>query len=237
MNCSGLFAPSRKAALFIVVLAVTGSLKAADRYIKPKQLDVVALLPPPPAPDSGEQKAELAMVIEARRRATQEELARADAEEKKMTFVTFSPAIGKRLDPEQLPKTAALFAQVQSDTENLVDVGKDHWQRRRPYEIAPNDLPPPNANKKPSFAYPSGHSTQATVMALLLADLLPERREAILAQGRQIGWDRVMLGRHYESDIVVGRVLGQAIVRQLHANPEFEHDFTEAKKEIKTAMQ
>ena len=62
--------------------------------------------------------------------------------------------------------------------------------------------------------------------------MYPEKRDAILAQGQQIGWDRVALGRHYETDIFAGRVLGQAIVRQLHANPEFEHDFADVKKEI-----
>jgi hypothetical protein len=41
-----------------------------------------------------------------------------------------------------------------------------------------------------------------------------------------------MLGRHYETDIFGGRVLGQAIVRQLHENPAFEHDFAGVKAEI-----
>jgi acid phosphatase (class A) len=236
MNRKTTFAYGHRVLVAIALLSfVAGPLNAAERYLKQKQLDVIALLPPPPAPDSAEQKAELAMVVEAHRRATQEELARADVEEKKMTFVTFAPSIGKPLDPEQLPKTADLFAQVQKDAENLVDVGKDHWQRPRPYDAAPNDLPHPEKKPKPSFAYPSGHSAQATAMALLLAELYPERQEAILAQGQQIGWDRVMLDRHYESDIVAGRVLGKAIVRQLHANPEFEHDFAEVKKEIQQA--
>ena len=67
---------------------------------------------------------------------------------------------------------------------------------------------------------------------MLLAELYPDKRDAILAEGRQIGWDRVLLGRHYETDVFAGRVLGQAIVRQLHENPAFEHDFAAVKAEI-----
>jgi acid phosphatase (class A) len=217
------------AALAAVALSQV-PLCAAEHYLLPGKLDVVALLPAPPAPDSAEQNADLATTIEAHKHATKEELARADAEEKKMTFVNFAGSVGTSLDPEALPKTAALFARAQKEAEQVVDVGKEHWQRARPYTVDPIALP--HADKKPSFSYPSGHSTRGTVMALLLAELYPERRDAILAQGRQIGWDRVALGRHYETDIFAGRVLGQAIVRQLHANPEFEHDFGEVKKEI-----
>ena len=74
-------------------------------------------------------------------------------------------------------------------------------------------------------------------MAMLLAEMYPEKRDAILAEGRQIGWDRVMLGRHYETDVFAGRVLGQAIVRQLHQSPAFESAFAEVKAEIKASTE
>ena len=81
-------------------------------------------------------------------------------------------------------------------------------------------------------AYPSGHSTAGTVMALVLAEMFPEKRDALLAIGRSIGWHRVMLARHYPTDVVARRVLAQAIVRELDANPQFQHDLAAAKAEI-----
>ena len=84
-------------------------------------------------------------------------------------------------------------------------------------------------------SYPSGHSTVGTVDALVLAELFPEKRAAILALGRQIGWDRVLTGYHFLTDVRAGRVLGQAIVRELMANPAFQHDLAEAKAEIAAA--
>jgi acid phosphatase (class A) len=66
----------------------------------------------------------------------------------------------------------------------------------------------------------------------VLAELFPEKREAILTIGRDIGWDRVLIGKHFPTDVYAGRVLGQAIVRELRANAAFEHDLANAKAEI-----
>jgi len=70
----------------------------------------------------------------------------------------------------------------------------------------------------------------------VLAEVFPEKKEAILQIGRDIGWDRVLIGKHFLSDIQAGRVLGQAIVRELLASPAFQHDLAEAKAEIRSAQ-
>ncbi|MEI9865666.1 MAG: hypothetical protein WDN00_14170 [Limisphaerales bacterium] len=60
------------------------------------------------------------------------------------------------------------------------------------------------------------------VLALILADLLPEKHDAILAHARQMGWHRVQIARHYPTDIYAGRVLAQEIVRKMKENPDFQ---------------
>jgi hypothetical protein len=40
----------------------------------------------------------------------------------------------------------------------------------------------------------------------------------------------------YQTDIYAGRVLAQAIVREMKANPDFQRDFAEAKAEIAAAQ-
>ncbi|HVU26447.1 MAG TPA: hypothetical protein VHG71_01765 [Verrucomicrobiae bacterium] len=42
---------------------------------------------------------------------------------------------------------------------------------------------------------------------------------------------------HYPTDIYTGRVLAQAIVCELKANPDFQHDFIEVKAKITVAQQ
>lgn len=212
----------------LAILCFTRVSAAATGYLPGGQLDVVALLAPPPEADSPEQATDLAAVQAAFKNRTKadEELAKA---QKEITFYSFAPVIGPVLDVEQLPRTTALFEKVAKDNKQAVDAGKEHWKRTRPYEIDPSLL---HGDKEPSPSYPSGHSTRGTAYALLLAELFPEKKDEILKYGREIGWRRVVTGKHYPTDIYAGRVLGQAIVRQLHASPEFEHDLAAAKAEI-----
>lgn len=211
-----------------VWLTFAAPLLAQERYLALGKPDVLSLLPAPPAAGSHEQTADLAEVQQAVKNRTPEEVAHGKAESD-FSLSNFSPAIGSGFQPDKLPKTAALFSKVMAETKTVTDVGKKYWKRPRPYEVDPKLL---EGEKETSFGYPSGHSTRATVMAMLLADLYPDKRDAIWAIGRQIGWDRVALGRHYETDVFAGRVLGQAIVHELYNSPAFELDFAAAKAEI-----
>jgi acid phosphatase (class A) len=73
------------------------------------------------------------------------------------------------------------------------------------------------------------------VLALILADLFPAQREAIVAEARSIGWHRVMIARHYPTDIYAGRVLAQAIAERMKENGDFQKDLAAAKSEIAAA--
>ena len=130
---------------------------------------------------------------------------------------------------EQLPKTIAFIHRVKADADNITDAAKEHWKRPRPITINPTLVP--DAKEK-SFSYPSGHSTEGTVMALVLAELCPDRSETILATGRGIGWRRVEIGRHYPTDIYAGRTLARAIVAEMKKSAKFQRQFAEAKNEI-----
>jgi acid phosphatase (class A) len=74
------------------------------------------------------------------------------------------------------------------------------------------------------------------VLALVLTDLFPDKRDALLARAREIGWHRVELARHYPTDIFAGRVLAQAIVREMKNDPDFQKDLAAAKSEIAAAI-
>jgi acid phosphatase (class A) len=204
---------------------------AADTYLAPGHPDGVALLAPPPAAGSAEEAADLASVRAVYDARTPAEEARAK-KDSGLGFSLFAPAIGPVFQLEKLPKTQALLAKVKQEIGEVIDIPKDHWQRRRPYQL---DEHLSLGKPEPSPGYPSGHSTRGTVYAGVLAELFPEQREPILAVGRQIGWDRVLIGKHFPTDVQAGRVLGLAIVRELKASPAFQHDLAEAQAEIKAA--
>lgn len=215
-----------------LLLLIAPSLLAGSNYLAPGHPDGVALLAPPPAPGSAEEAADLASARAVFKARTPAEEARA-AKDNGLSIFLFAPAVGPVLQPGKLPKTEALFHKVKKDITEPLDTAKDHWQRRRPYQMDEQlSLEPPET----SFGYPSGHSTRGTVQALLLAELFPEKKEAVLAIGRNIGWDRVLIGKHFPTDIYAGRVLGQAIVRELLASPAFQHDLAEAKAEVQAAQ-
>ncbi|HEU5124865.1 MAG TPA: phosphatase PAP2 family protein [Verrucomicrobiae bacterium] len=213
-------------ALLLSALMAT-PLPAAERYLSDaQQPDILTLLPPPPV--GVEQAADLATVRAVHNSTSSNELAQAKTEGNFKVFV-FTPAIGDFFQPGKFPKTEAFFKRVRRDSDHIVNLGKDHWKRLRPINADPS------LNwgvRDSSFSYPSGHSTRATIYALLLAEIFPDRKDEILAIGRQTGWHRVQMAMHYPSDIFAGRVLAQAVVRKLKNDPEFEHEFAEVKEEL-----
>ena len=198
------------------------------RYLTAGQPDSVELLAPPPVPNSAEQAADMAAVVAVSRACSTNDAALAFGE-KKFSIFNFAPAISECSQRGKLPKTEALFERVQEDAAAVTDKAKDHWRRPRPYTLNPSLA---SGKLEKSFSYPSGHATEGMVLALVLAELFPDRREAILAIGRNLGWHRVWIGRHYPTDVYAGRVLARAIVREMRANPDFQHDVAEAKAEI-----
>ncbi|MGO8679270.1 MAG: phosphatase PAP2 family protein [Limisphaerales bacterium] len=211
------------------LVAVAGSLRAeALLYLPAGQPDSAVLLAPPPLPHSAEQAADLAAVVAACRGCTTNDAALAFGE-KKFSIFNFAPAIGGFFQPGRLPRTEAFFHHLQKDAAAAADAAKDYWKRPRPFMVDPSLA---SGSLEKSFGYPSGHATEGMVLALVLAELFPDRREAILAIGRDLGWHRVGIGRHYPTDIYAGRVFALAIVRQMKTNPAFQHDLAEAKAEI-----
>jgi acid phosphatase (class A) len=197
-------------------------------YLPDGKPDAIALLAPPPLPDSAEQAADMAEVKAVYHAATSNDIAAAYSE-KKFDIFNFTPAIGDFFQPGKFPKTEAFFEKVQSDAAAVTDNAKDFYKRPRPYVTDPSLV---NGKLEKSFSYPSGHSTESMVLALVLADLFPDRQDAIIAKARTIGWHRVQTARHYPTDIYAGRVLAQAIVREMKKSPDFQKDFEEAKAEI-----
>jgi acid phosphatase (class A) len=96
----------------------------------------------------------------------------------------------------------------------LLDVGlstykaKDHYKRIRPFVVHKSGTCYPNLRTDGS--YPSGHSAIGWGYALVLAELIPSRADAILQRGRDYGQSRLVCDAHWQSDIDAGRVISAA---------------------------
>jgi acid phosphatase (class A) len=218
--------------LFSLVLAITPlSALAGLNFLAPGQPDAATLLAPPPLIDSAEQAADMDEVRAVYHVAGSNDIAVAYSE-KKFTVFNFTAAVGAFFVETNLPKTGAFFKKVQTDAETVTDLGKDYFHRPRPYSTDTNLI---NGKLEKSFSYPSGHSTESMVLALVLAEAVPGQHDAIIAQARQIGWHRVQIARHYPTDIYAGRVLAQAIVRELNKSDAFQKELAEVRAEIEAA--
>lgn len=197
--------------------------------------DPLMLLPDPPVFGSDEANADAfsAQHVYATRSAADLALAK---DENVLTIFHFSQSIGPWFVKGKFPKTEALFAKIEAEARVATNRGKSHWQRLRPYNAFPDRFPDSvEHNPKTDYSYPSGHSTRGMLFATIFAELIPEKREAILAQGKQIGWLRVEAGCHFPEDVFAGRILGLSVAHALLQNPEFQRDLAAAKAELASA--
>jgi len=209
-------------------------------YLQPAELpDGVALLPPPPAAGSAAVAAD-----EEAYRATRKlkdtprwKLAEKDAELRfPQATEVFSCALGMAISAEKTPHLNMLLRRVRMDASRANDKPKDHYKRPRPFMVTkePSCTPKEEARMKPD-SYPSGHASIGWAWALTLAEVAPDRADAILARGYAYGQNRVVCGVHYASDVEAGRVIGAATVSRLHTNPVFQAQIAEARKEVEAA--
>jgi len=131
----------------------------------------------------------------------------------------FNAAVGSDLSnlAPTLFKGLPLFLKRVDAVKN---VAKDSIARPRPFVG--------DASFKPclplesTYSYPSGHSTWFAAASMLLADLLPERRERLLEVGLQGGYVRAYCQVHYPSDVLAGQRLAAAITRDVIASPQWQ---------------
>jgi acid phosphatase (class A) len=207
---------------------------AAPMYLAPDAVDVAALLPGPPSPGSEQDQGDLQCVLDVQASRTDEQVARARGEED-LTVFAFADVLGPGFNAQACPKTAKLFDQVKFDSRVFSGRAKSLWNRVRPFKADPR-VHGAATHPETDFSHPSGHSTRGMLMAELLAQIFPDRRAALIDRGRQIGWDRVILGMHYPTDVFAGQTLGHALTPKFLASEKFNRDFDEARREMRAAL-
>jgi acid phosphatase (class A) len=197
-------------------------------YLPSDSDDFRAIMGDPPAKGSEEARRELEIVLREQSRRTPADVARIQAEANRMV-VAFAEVLGPKLTATELPLTFALIRDAGNDTGERIEDSKRVWNRSRPYED--------DARVKPSIALPTGSSypaaiaVSARIYAVLLGELFPEKRSALLARGWLIGWGRVMAGVHYPSDVSAALKLGDYFAQRLLSSPGFRADLEKAKGE------
>jgi acid phosphatase (class A) len=203
--------------------------------LAPADVDPARLLPPPPAEGSDQQKAEIAELHKIQDARTPDELKRAQWDSEHEDPAAFYATLGPAFDLAKLPKTRELLAIVDREQSQAKKIGKAYFKRPRPWIVDATIQGCEHADDKPLSSYPSGHSTMAFSMGVVLADLMPDKAPAILARASDYAHSRLVCGVHYRSDIVAGQELGAAVAVQLIHNPSLKPQFDAAHEELAAA--
>lgn len=199
--------------------------------------DSLALLPPPPTAGS----AALAADEEANRKAlafrgtARFALATEDAN---LLFPraagTFSCALGAPVTETDTPRLYLLLRRVLGDAGASTGRAKNQYKRQRPFLVNKEATctPDEEAEIGKQGSYPSGHCAVGWAWALVLAELAPDRADAILSRGRAFAESRVVCNVHWQADANEGRMMGAATVARLHADPAFRADLEAARREL-----
>lgn len=232
----------RRAAWFAASLATLLALGVAvwqyeggPRFLHADPGQFVAGFASPPAADSADTRRELDELLAIQQTRTPREIEAARADRKTEVW-QFAAALGlQREQMRDMDALSKLAEQVESEVRPYVRAAKYHFLRLRPYEIEAR-LKPCIDDVRDDLSYPSGHATYGYVTALLLADLVPERRTQILARAQEFARQRMVCGVHFPSDLAAGRRGAESLAQLVLASPEYRVASEPARRELRAAL-
>jgi len=201
--------------------------------------DSISLLPPPPEEGSAEFAADIA-AYEAGWRlkdTPRGNLAIDDADISAQAIGRhFAESFGFELAPQTTPVTYSLVSRAAATLGWYgVIKAKQHYQRPRPFMYYNTRSCHPIEEEddlRASGSYPSGHTAYGWGVALILAEISPERQDALLQRGFEFGQSRIICGAHWQSDVQAGYIMGAATIAKLHTDPAFIRQLAAAKHEV-----
>lgn len=219
--------------LILTCFLLATSLFADQYYIDKNSVNLVELLAPPPKDGSFEDKEDLGGVLKAQGKRTKVQGERAILDANLSVF-RFADVMGADFTPAKLPLTTTLFDNLKLDGDEIVRNVKDAYKRPRPFlaSSAVHSLKPDTKGG----SYPSGHTTFAYECAVILSKMVPEKKYEIFMRAEEYGYNRVVLGVHYPSDIMAGRIGGTLLANEFLKSEKFMVDFEAAKAELRGVL-
>jgi acid phosphatase (class A) len=220
-------------ALAVVLLSVChaqAQKPAEETYLATEELDSTFFMAPAPSAEASRKEAEVVFALQQTR--TELQLARCMADIPQTVF-RFADVVGDNFTSTKLPKAAAFFHRVYRTESAFNKQGKTKWERPRPPAFDARVKP---IEKLDNGAYPSGHSAFSYLSAIVLADIVPEKREAIFARAIEFANNRVLGGMHFPTDIEAGRQMAVMVAVLMYRNPTFKKDLEEARAEVRSVL-
>jgi acid phosphatase (class A) len=188
------------------------------------------VLPAPPESGSLAAQADMEAVLEVQARRTPADAAWAGAVLKEDAFASCAPVIGSWFKKDSLPLTDALLQDASKDSRAVGSAVKKVFARSRPWVV--DAAVKPCVELPKSDSYPSEFSMQTFVRAGVLAEIFPEKREALLVVAHRAAWARIVGGVHFPTDDVGGRLMAEFLVAEFRKSPAFVAAVQQARAEV-----
>ena len=161
-----------------------------EGYIAEEELpdSLILIPPPPPVPGSAAFAAdeEIARKTFALRNTPRFDLAASDFDLRFPVFVShFSCALDAEITEEAAPYLHNLLRRSFSNLALSTYAAKNYYQRKRPFQFnnEPIAVPDMKSALENDPSYPSGHSALGWGIALILAEVAPDRADELIARG------------------------------------------------------
>ncbi len=221
--------------LAIILFAGAPSFAEEPPCPKPDPLPISVMLLAPPCDDCEETAGELAELLKLQKLRTPDQAKHA-TDDSERTIGRFLDEIGIQID-DQLPVAGHLFKCIAEAAKDEIRDAKMTFHRTRPYKLPHNGLQFLKELKDDdSFSYPSGHATYGTIVGLVVAEMIPEKRGKIIKRIENYGFSRMVAGVHFRSDVYAGQVAGAAITTSLFRNEDFRNAFEKARAEVRQSL-
>ena len=117
-------------------------------------------------------------------------------------------AIEQYCKENNLEYNEGLCESIVDQSKPTIKYFKDMFAVKRPFEIDGTlDVLPSTTNNTRS--YPSGHATQAMLVALHLSEKHPDHKDALIRAAKECGLGRIVAGFHYPMDYKTGNLLAE----------------------------
>lgn len=224
----------KRSVLLLLMLLIGQPALADGSGASPAVAVLPNLLPPPPAAGSAAAQRDLQAVLTVQRSRTAQDMAAAKADTERSVF-RFADVLGSGMQAAALPKTAAFFERVAKFDKAEAKAAKLYWKRPRP-SVVSSDVHPLSKDKSDDWSYPSGHATFGYTAAVLLANMLPEKRAEIFARADVYAQHRIVMGAHFPTDLEAGRLAGTVIAGEILRDPQWVGDYNAARSELRRAV-
>jgi acid phosphatase (class A) len=224
---------------FLSMLALLHSTSLASAlserpYITKDDIDIAALLPSPPVETSPAGQLDLQIVKDLQANMTPERAKAIRNDLAQDVYNVAGSVLGPNFNKENFPLTGEFIAKVVKDAGFGVGPVKQKYMKPRPFKYSAElgrafeDI----AKSTGGATYPSGHSTTAFEVALILGNMLPSKRDALYERAYTYSIHRVTSGAAYPSDAEGGHITATLAVYAMMQKPEFRADYEAVKAEL-----